>query len=47
VHPQAGLAATRVLVEARRAGALQIEPPLIVHEKGAFTPEVRRLVGDE
>jgi tRNA1Val (adenine37-N6)-methyltransferase len=47
VHPQAGLGPTRVLVEGRRTGTLQIEPPLVVHESGVFTPEVRRMLGDE
>jgi tRNA1(Val) A37 N6-methylase TrmN6 len=47
VHPQTGAAPIRVLVEARRTGALVTEPPLVVHERGAFTPEVRRMVGEE
>jgi tRNA1Val (adenine37-N6)-methyltransferase len=47
VHPQEGVAASRVLVEAARNGALLVEPPLVVHCAGAFTPEVRRMLGDE
>ena len=47
VHAQAGLAASRVLVEAARAGALAEEPPLVLHEGGSFTPEVRRMLGEE
>jgi tRNA1Val (adenine37-N6)-methyltransferase len=47
VHPQAGLAPSRVLIEARRTGDLVVEPPLVLHENGAFTPEVKRMVGDE
>jgi tRNA1Val (adenine37-N6)-methyltransferase len=46
VHPQAGAAPGRVLVEARSGGAPVIEPPLVVHENGAFTPEVRQMLGD-
>jgi len=34
-------------VEARRGGARVVEPPLVMHEGGGFTPEVRRMVGDD
>jgi tRNA1Val (adenine37-N6)-methyltransferase len=47
VIPQAGEAASRVLVEARRAGTLVVEPPLLVHEGGGFTAEMRRIMGEE
>jgi tRNA1Val (adenine37-N6)-methyltransferase len=49
VHPHAGEPASRLLVEARRGlePPLVVEPPLIVHEPdGAFTPEVRRMLGE-
>ena len=49
VHPRAGEPASRVLVEAERAGRrpLVIEPPLIVHADGArYTPEVMRLLDE-
>jgi tRNA1Val (adenine37-N6)-methyltransferase len=49
VHSYAGGPASRVLALAERGGRapLVIEPPLIVHEPGgAFTPEVRDMVGD-
>jgi tRNA1(Val) A37 N6-methylase TrmN6 len=43
VIPQAGEPARRVLVEARWGrAALAEEPPLVVHERGAFTEEARR-----
>ena len=47
VHPHAGEPASRVLVEAERAGRrpLVIEPPLFLHADGArYTPEVQRLL---
>jgi tRNA1Val (adenine37-N6)-methyltransferase len=47
VHPRAGEPASRVLVEAERAGRrpLVIEPPLILHAEGArYTPEVQALL---
>lgn len=47
VHPHEGEPASRVLVEAERAGRrpLVIEPPLILHADGArYTPEVQRLL---
>jgi tRNA1Val (adenine37-N6)-methyltransferase len=47
VRARAGEAAGRVLVEAGRGGGLRIEPPLVVHGEGGFTPEVRRMVGDD
>jgi len=47
VAARAGETPGRVLVEARRGGALTIEPPLVVHAEGGFTPEVRGMVGDE
>jgi tRNA1Val (adenine37-N6)-methyltransferase len=49
VHPRAGEPASRVLVEAERAGRrpLVIEPPLIVHAEGArYTSEVLRLLDE-
>jgi tRNA1(Val) A37 N6-methylase TrmN6 len=49
VHPRADEPASRVLVEAERAGRrpLVIEPPLIVHAAGArYTPEVMRLLDE-
>jgi tRNA1Val (adenine37-N6)-methyltransferase len=46
VHPQAGLAPGRVLVEAARTGVARLEPPLVVHENGVFTAEVQRMMGD-
>ena len=49
VHPRAGEPASRVLVEAERAGRrpLTIEPPLYVHADGArYTPEVLRLLDE-
>jgi tRNA1(Val) A37 N6-methylase TrmN6 len=46
VAARAGEAPGRVMVEARRGGALTIEPPLVVHADGGFTPEVRQMVGD-
>lgn len=47
VVPQAGQPPSRVLIEARRQGTLTVEPPLVVHADGRFTPEVRRMVGEE
>jgi tRNA1Val (adenine37-N6)-methyltransferase len=47
VVARAGEAPGRVLLEAGRGGTEQIEPPLVVHEAGGFTPEVRRMVGDD
>jgi tRNA1Val (adenine37-N6)-methyltransferase len=44
VIPQAGAPPGRVLLEARRSGDLTIEPPLVVHESGKFTPEVQLMV---
>jgi tRNA1Val (adenine37-N6)-methyltransferase len=46
VHPQAGAAPSRVLVEARRTGQAVSEASLYVHENGGFTPEVRRMLGE-
>jgi tRNA1(Val) A37 N6-methylase TrmN6 len=46
VAARAGEAPGRVLLEAGRGGALTIEPPLVVHGEGGFTPEVRAMVGD-
>jgi tRNA1Val (adenine37-N6)-methyltransferase len=49
VHPRANEPASRLLVEARLGleAPLVIEPPLVVHEPGgAFTPEVREMLGD-
>ncbi len=50
VHPHADQPASRVLVEAVRAGRrpLVIEPPLVLHAAGArYTPEVMRLLDQE
>jgi tRNA1Val (adenine37-N6)-methyltransferase len=50
VHPRADRPATRVLIEAVRGGRapLVVEPPLVVHGDGErFTPEVRRMLGEE
>jgi tRNA1(Val) A37 N6-methylase TrmN6 len=50
VHPHAGEPASRVLVEAERAGRrpLVLEPPLVLHAEGArYTPEVLRLLDEE
>jgi tRNA1Val (adenine37-N6)-methyltransferase len=46
VVPQLGERPGRVLLEARREGSLQVEPPLVVHEGGRFTPEVERMVSE-
>jgi tRNA1(Val) A37 N6-methylase TrmN6 len=48
VHPRADRPASRILVEAQRAGRrpFTIEPPLIVHEPGGgFTAEVAAMLG--
>ena len=51
VHPHADRPASRVLVEAERAGRapLLVEAPLVVHADGAerFSPEVRRMLAEE
>lgn len=49
VYPRAGEPATRVLVEARRPSGrpLVVEPPVIVHQDGRYTPEVQRWLGEE
>jgi tRNA1Val (adenine37-N6)-methyltransferase len=49
VHPRAGAAATRVLVEARRGPArpFVLEPPLLVHDDAGYTAEVRGFLGEE
>jgi len=49
VHPRADEPASRVLVEAERAGRrpLVLEPPLVLHADGArYTPEVLRLLDE-
>jgi tRNA1(Val) A37 N6-methylase TrmN6 len=47
VVPRAGEPANRILLEARRGeGALVEEPPLVVHEDGGYTAEVRRFLGE-
>ena len=49
VHPRADEPASRVLVEAERAGRrpLVLEPPLVLHAEGArYTPEVLRLLDE-
>ena len=46
VIPQEGEPPGRVLLEARHAGTLVMEPPLVVHERGGFTAEVRRMMGE-
>jgi tRNA1Val (adenine37-N6)-methyltransferase len=50
VHPYADRPASRILVEAERAGRrpLAIEPPLVLHIEGArYTPEALRLLGED
>jgi tRNA1Val (adenine37-N6)-methyltransferase len=50
VHPFADRPASRVLVEAERAGRrpLAVEPPLILHEaEQRFTAEVKRMLGED
>jgi tRNA1(Val) A37 N6-methylase TrmN6 len=47
VVPRPGEPPGRVLLEARRRGSLEIEPPLVVHAGGRFTPEVQRMVGED
>jgi len=50
VYPRAGERASRVLVEAERAGRrpLVFEPPLVLHDDGGerYTPEVLRLLDE-
>jgi tRNA1(Val) A37 N6-methylase TrmN6 len=49
VHPRADEPASRVLVEAERAGRrpLVVAPPLVLHADGArYTPEVMRLLDE-
>jgi tRNA1(Val) A37 N6-methylase TrmN6 len=47
VLPRAGEPENRILLEARRGeGALVEEPPLVVHEDGGYTAEVRRFLGE-
>lgn len=48
VVPRADEPPGRVLVEARRGtGSAALEPPLVVHQEGGFSPEVRRMLGEE
>ncbi len=50
VYPRAGQPASRVLVEALKvpgARPLQIEPPLLLHEEGGYTREVRDYLGED
>jgi tRNA1Val (adenine37-N6)-methyltransferase len=48
VVPREGGAAGRILVEARSgSGEVRTEPPLIVHDSGGYTVEVRRMLGEE
>ena len=50
VHPRAGSLASRVLVEARRTDSkptLALEPPLYVHDGDSYSPEVRRMLGED
>jgi tRNA1(Val) A37 N6-methylase TrmN6 len=48
VESQAGEPAKRFCFEARRTTlATQIEPPLVVHERGTYTPELRLMLGEE
>jgi tRNA1(Val) A37 N6-methylase TrmN6 len=48
VEPRAGQVPNRVLVEARPgAGATVHEPPLVLHEGGVYSPEMRRMLGEE
>jgi tRNA1Val (adenine37-N6)-methyltransferase len=49
-RPRAGEPASRVLIEARRGepGIDVVDLPLVVHEPdGQFTPEVRRMLGED
>ena len=48
VHPRIGIAASTILVEARKGGGVevQIEPPLVLYSKpGVYTDEARELLG--
>jgi tRNA1(Val) A37 N6-methylase TrmN6 len=50
VYPRAGVAASRVLVEARRGPTprpFTLEPALVVHDDGGYTAEVRGFLGEE
>ncbi len=50
VHPYADRPASRILVEAERAGRkpLTIEPPLVLHVEGVrYTPEALSLLGED
>jgi tRNA1(Val) A37 N6-methylase TrmN6 len=48
VVPRAGSAPGRVLVEARKGDCQQPEePPLVVHDGGGYTAEVRRMLGED
>ncbi len=47
VLPRAGQPPSRILIEARRErAATVIEPPLVVHESGDYTDDLRRLLGE-
>lgn len=48
VVPRAGASAGRVLVEVRRESCeARSEPPLVVHDSGGYTAEVRRMLGED
>jgi tRNA1Val (adenine37-N6)-methyltransferase len=52
VHPRAERPASRILVEAERAGRrpLTLEPPLVLHLEGSgagYTSEARRMLGED
>ena len=50
VYPRQGVGATRVLVESRRLPGprpMELGPPLVVHEGNGYSPEVRRMLGEE
>jgi len=49
VYPRTGQPATRVLVEAqpRSRRPLRVEPPLVVHDGAGYTPELRKILGED
>ncbi len=48
VEPHAGQTPNRVLLEARLgSGPTLREPPLVLHEGGTYSPEVRSMLGEE
>jgi tRNA1(Val) A37 N6-methylase TrmN6 len=49
VHPRLDLAATTILIEARKGGGveLEVEPPLILYaSKGVYSDQARAVLGD-